>query len=86
MLLCAPSSKNQEIFDIFKQLLAWYGWVKLAFGSPTHYEKSVRILSFSGLYFLASGLNTDKKNSEDGHLLRRVRCFTICIKIILNET
>ena len=31
-----------------------------------HCVKSVRILSFSGLYFPAFGLNTDQKNSEYG--------------------
>ena len=35
-----------------------------------HCVKSVRIRSFSGLYFSASGLNTDQKKSEYGHFLR----------------
>ena len=35
-----------------------------------HCVKSVRIRSYSGLFFLAFGLNTDQNNSEYGHFLR----------------
>ena len=34
--------------------------------------KSVRIRRFSGLYFPAFRLNTDQKNSENGHFSRSV--------------
>ena len=34
-----------------------------------HYLKSVRIRSYSGPYFPAFELNTDKNNSEYGHFL-----------------
>ena len=33
------------------------------------YAKSVRIRSYSGPYFPAFGMNTDRNNSEYGHLL-----------------
>ena len=37
--------------------------------------KSVRIWSFSGLYYPAFALNTDQKNYEYGHFSRSDRCW-----------
>ena len=37
-----------------------------------YYVKSVRIRSYSGLYFPAFGLNKDQNNSEYRHFLRSV--------------
>ena len=52
-----------------------------------HCVKSVRVRSYSGLYFLAFGLNTDQNNSEYGHFLRNVResCFQVIIEYYIIE-
>ena len=66
------ASKQKQLLFQIKNLTSFYGKGKYCLGImkiilEQHCVKSVRIRSFSGLFFLAFGLNTDQKNSEYGH-------------------
>ena len=62
------------------------------FASPSieHYVKSVRIWSFSDLYFPHLGVmpeNTEQKNSEHGHFLPiGIQCFFVNLDITSSVT
>ena len=56
--LCKEIYSEVFTFPYLQQLYQWL---------DKHCMKSVRIRSYSGPYFSAFGLNTDKNNSEYGH-------------------
>ena len=68
---CANTSLSELVRNDLRNLLqsvalsASKGYNNLS----VHCIKSVRIRSYSGLYFRAFGLNTDQNNSEYGHFL-----------------
>ena len=47
--------------------------MKTQYRAAQHCVESVRIRSYSDLYFPEFGLNTDQNNSKYGHFLRSAR-------------